>query len=114
MRVATSLVPEPARTVPGKRALGVAFRTAHIASFGVLLGGTLFAVEPARRVLRISSIFDWFAGDFEARGGVRRFVAAYAPEAQRAWLEGEGRDASIQYLEYDWSVNALAGAAGGG
>ena len=48
MRVATSLVPEPARTVPGKRARGVAFRTAHIASFGVLLGGTLFAVEPAR------------------------------------------------------------------
>ena len=48
MRVAASLVPEPARTVPGKRALGVAFRAAHIASFGVLLGGTLFAVEPAR------------------------------------------------------------------
>jgi hypothetical protein len=39
--------PSP-RAVPGRRALGIAFRTVHIASFGALLGGQLFAVDPER------------------------------------------------------------------
>lgn len=31
-----------------RRALGIAFRTVHIASFGALLGGQLFGVDPER------------------------------------------------------------------
>ncbi|MBI4635665.1 MAG: hypothetical protein HY727_04890 [Candidatus Rokubacteria bacterium] len=42
------LCPDPPRRVPGHRALGVALRTAHLATFGTLLGGHAFDVEPAR------------------------------------------------------------------
>ena len=48
MRVRPLLFPDPPRQIPRHRALGVALRTAHLMSFGALLGGHLFAVDPAR------------------------------------------------------------------
>ena len=48
MRVRTVLFPDPPRRVPAHRALGVALRTAHLLTFGVLMGGHVFAVEPSR------------------------------------------------------------------
>jgi hypothetical protein len=42
------LVPVPPRRIPGHRALGVALRTAHLATFGVVLGGHVLEVESAR------------------------------------------------------------------
>ncbi len=48
MRVRTVLFPDPPRRVPGHRGLGVALRTAHLLTFGVLVGGHVFAVEPSR------------------------------------------------------------------
>lgn len=44
------LFPETPRRIPGRRILNVALRTAHLATFGALLGGHLFDVEPARLV----------------------------------------------------------------
>ncbi len=44
----TLLFPDPPRRVPGHRAIGIALRTAHLASFGPLLGGHFFDVEPSR------------------------------------------------------------------
>jgi hypothetical protein len=40
--------PEKARRLPGSRAWSIAFRTLHLAAFGVLLGGHAFAVEADR------------------------------------------------------------------
>ena len=48
MRVRAVLLPDPPRRVPGHRGLGVALRTAHLLTFGVLVGGHVFAVEPSR------------------------------------------------------------------
>jgi hypothetical protein len=48
LRVRAWLCPVPPRHIPGRRALSVAFRTAHLATFGVLLGGHVLGVEPAR------------------------------------------------------------------
>jgi len=48
MRVRRLLFPDPPRQIPRHRALGVALRTAHLMTFGALLGGHLFAVDPAR------------------------------------------------------------------
>jgi len=48
LRMRAWLCPVPPRQIPGRRALSVAFRTAHLATFGVLLGGHVLGVEPAR------------------------------------------------------------------
>lgn len=55
--------------------------------------------------VHLSSIFDWFEADFEAAGGVLPTIAPYLPEADANWLEGAGRNASIRYFDYDWTLN---------
>jgi hypothetical protein len=57
----------------------------------------------ARRVY-LSSIFKWFADDFEKQGGVLKVIAAHASDRDRAWLEAN-RSLSLAYLDYDWRVN---------
>lgn len=42
------LFPDPPRRIPAHRGLGIALRTAHLMTFGALLGGHLFEVEPGR------------------------------------------------------------------
>jgi hypothetical protein len=54
--------------------------------------------------LRLSSIFKWFAEDFDAKGGVVPFVARYAPTDVRAWL-GAHPNPKLEYLSYDWDLN---------
>jgi hypothetical protein len=43
-----ALFPDPPRQIPGHRWLGVSLRTAHLVVTGVLLGGHVFGVDPAR------------------------------------------------------------------
>ncbi|MBI5427416.1 MAG: DUF547 domain-containing protein [Nitrospinae bacterium] len=51
----------------------------------------------------LSSIFKWFAEDFESKGGVLAFVAQYAaPPDKKILTSGK---AKISYLDYDWSLN---------
>lgn len=61
-------------------------------------------IDPAKQVLYLSPIFDWFEGDFiKKSGSVRAFVAPYFPkEASRELLKG---DYKIKYSNYDWSLN---------
>lgn len=47
--------------------------------------------------LAISRIFDWYSDDF---GDIRQFIDAYHPA-------DISDDATISYLEYDWSLNEL-------
>ena len=61
----------------------------------------------AKKTLYLSRIFQWFAEDFEARGGVLAFVTEYAPESDAAWLRSHGAGVRIRYLDYDWKLNAL-------
>jgi hypothetical protein len=55
--------------------------------------------------LRLSSIFKWFAEDFDAKGGVVPFVARYAPTDVRTWLAAHPNP-RLEYFSYDWNVNA--------
>ena len=48
--------------------------------------------------IRISRIFDWFEDDFERAGGILAFV--------RHYREDIPADSEIDFLDYDWSVNA--------
>ena len=56
-------------------------------------------------VLHLSQIFEWYAEDFEdTHGSVINFISEYLPEADAAFLKKE--EVQIQYLKYDWSLNA--------
>jgi hypothetical protein len=67
------------------------------------------AIDPARRTVTLSKIFDWFAGDFlahEARHGnpggtVIDYVNRYRPPAARV-----PRDYSVRFFDYDKRINA--------
>lgn len=53
----------------------------------------------------VSTLFSWFAGDFEAsHGSVEAFVSAYRDDGDVAYGT---------YLPYDWSLNAADTPAGG-
>jgi hypothetical protein len=72
------------------------------------------ALDPERGTLALSKIFDWFAQDFAAQGGVLAFATRHAPPAERAWLERHAGRARLRYLDYDWRLNDLAGVPPGG
>ena len=60
------------------------------------------------RMLYLSKIFEWYAEDFEdTHDSVINFIAEYLPETDAAFLEKER--VQLQYLEYDWSLNAQSG-----
>ena len=55
-------------------------------------------VDDAKRELRLSKIFEWFADDFGGKDAVPAYVARYV-----------GKDVAgyrVSYLEYDWTLNA--------
>ena len=50
--------------------------------------------------LEVSSIFKWFAEDFEAEGGTLGYVERYGP-TEAAALAARGSSVSVRYLDYD-------------
>jgi hypothetical protein len=62
--------------------------------------------DPKTNTLHLSPIFDWFAADFEPAGGRLAFV--------RERLPGVAADAKIEFLDYDWRLNARPAGKGGG
>ena len=63
------------------------------------------SIDRTRNQVSVSAIFDWFEEDFETGGGVLATIARYAPTADAAWLQNEGRQARIQFFDYDWTLN---------
>src|SRR5262245_3143089 len=65
-------------------------------------------VDPATRTLYLSSIFKWFTGDFDAAAGsVPGYVARYL-DTDTTRVE----EFTVEYLDYDWSLNDRQGGAG--
>jgi hypothetical protein len=62
-------------------------------------------VEAGR--VRVSKIFDWFAGDFQRAGGVLAFVRPFLAQPVRRALDRLGPDPPIVYFDYDWTLNDL-------
>jgi Protein of unknown function, DUF547 len=60
-----------------------------------------------RKKVEISSIFNWFKGDFDAAGGAKRVLMDYAPEKYKDFLAGG--DYQIGYLAYNWGLNDQGG-----
>jgi Protein of unknown function, DUF547 len=61
-----------------------------------------FINDPKRNVLgakpQLSEIFNWFKGDFTKKGGLAEYINRYAATPIPV-------NASIRYLDYDWSLN---------
>jgi hypothetical protein len=62
-------------------------------------------VDTKKGRIYLSSIFKWFKEDFESKGGVRKYLAPYAPETAKASLKNN--KLSVYYLDYDWGLNEL-------
>jgi hypothetical protein len=59
-------------------------------------------IDDAKRELRLSKIFEWYAEDFGGNDAVRAYITKYA-----------GKDVAgyrVSYLEYDWQLNGRPGA----
>lgn len=54
--------------------------------------------------VRVSKLFEWFAADFEPRGGVRAFVASQLDEPMASQVRDESRP--LRHASYDWATNA--------
>jgi len=64
-------------------------------------------VDVEARSLRLSKIFDWFAKDFAASGGVVAFVRRHASPELRAEIDALGSDPKLDWFDYDWSLNGV-------
>lgn len=51
----------------------------------------------------LSSIFKWFAEDFESRGGVLKYIGQYVPPEEKKFLNDPR--IKISYLDYNWKIN---------
>ncbi|MEM9191407.1 MAG: DUF547 domain-containing protein [Myxococcota bacterium] len=58
--------------------------------------------QASGRNLRVSQLFEWFAGDFEAQGGVKPFLARYLEGEAAELARGNGR---VRFIPYDWDLN---------
>lgn len=66
------------------------------------------AIDPEHSIVRLSSIFKWFAGDFGGRDGVVALLLRRLPEGEaRAWLGSRGAGVKLVYRPYDWGLNSL-------
>lgn len=64
---------------------------------------------PDRDLVRLTRIYDWYAGDFErVAGSALAFAARYAPPLAQALAEE--REIEVAYLDYDWRLNTVRNA----
>jgi Protein of unknown function, DUF547 len=59
--------------------------------------------DAANGSAKLSKIFDWFKGDFEAVGGVASYLAKFAEGDAKTVLQNG--QVSISFLPYDWRLN---------
>jgi hypothetical protein len=61
-------------------------------------------IDRAKNTLYISKVFEWFGDDFvKAAGSVMNFIKPYLNEETLVFLN---RNPKIDYIEYNWALNA--------
>lgn len=61
----------------------------------------------------LSELYKWYSGDFEQMAGSNlKYAAQYAPELRQA-LE-KGKRLTIEWIDYDWSLNSVQNKLSGG
>jgi hypothetical protein len=67
-------------------------------------GALEITTEQGKTRIVAAKLFDWYADDFKATGGVLAFLAKYGPpDAAHAIAGGKVK---LEFAEYDWSLNA--------
>jgi hypothetical protein len=65
-------------------------------------------IDARSGVVRLSSIFKWYAGDFGGRSGVIAFLKVSLPDGEgRDWLHRQGPYVKLIYHPYDWGLNSV-------
>jgi hypothetical protein len=65
-------------------------------------------IDSRAGIVRLSSLFKWYAGDFGGRAGVIAFLKERLPEGeQRDWLRRQGPYVKLIYRRYDWGLNSV-------
>lgn len=63
-------------------------------------------IDPAKQLIVISSIFQWFKGDFGGQDGIISFIIDHLPfDGRRAWLTKYKNVITLRYEPYDWGLN---------
>lgn len=71
--------------------------------------------EPDEQALYLSSILDWYGGDFDEAGGYGPFLAKYADDALEEALEKTTTGGvKVVFNVYDWRLNAQKSRAKAG
>ncbi len=66
------------------------------------------AIDIRAGVVRLSSIFKWYAGDFGGRAGALAFLKERLPDSEgRDWLGRQGPYVKLIYHPYDWGLNSV-------
>lgn len=66
-----------------------------------------FEYDDATRALKLTSLYQWYRGDFEGvAGSIERFAAPYSPALLALLARGEVP--RITFLDYDWSLNDVS------
>lgn len=60
-------------------------------------------LDEKKNKVYLSSIFKWFAEDFEGRGGVLKYIGQYVSPEERKTLNKP--KIKIAYLDYNWKIN---------
>ena len=61
--------------------------------------------SPERGLAEVSPILQWYEADFQASGGVLRFLSRHAPKRAREFLEDDASPPSLNYKTYHWGLN---------
>jgi hypothetical protein len=65
-------------------------------------------IDSRAGIVRLSSIFKWYAGDFDGRAGVLAFLKERLPDGEgRDWLRRQGPYVKLIYYPYDWGLNSV-------
>jgi hypothetical protein len=65
-------------------------------------------LDEAKQLLVLSSIFQWYKGDFGGPSGVISFVIDHLPlDSRRAWLSKYRDQIRLRYAPYDWGINSI-------
>lgn len=68
-----------------------------------------FRYDAQHNKLMLTSLYNWYGGDFEqVAGSVTKYAARYSPVLQAALNAGESP--KVEYLDYDWSLNSKENA----
>ncbi len=78
-------------------------------SFEFMASPRALYIDDDNVILWVSSYFDWYGGDFEAKAGsIIDYILGHAPTDKAAWIREHRGTMRVQFIDYDWTLNDQA------